>query len=229
VKNMTLRSRSLSLQSLFRYYEKNLTIAEVTPYYYHGDNLVAKRAGTTMRYIHQDHLTGSSVVSGSAGALVNSIKYLPFGTARSGDLPTDKKFTWQRLDSTGLYYYNARYYDPTIGSFISPDTIVPNLIDPQSLNRFSYVLNNPLKYTDPSGHIVEFENEAFILASIDAMAQYGMSWASGSTFDHLLRKINQVVDFSFVDDLLKDRYTPDLGRPAEDPLFMLRLCLFQYL
>ena len=47
--------------------------------------------------------------------------------------------------------------------------------------------------------------------------------------DHLLRKINQVVDFSFVNDLVKDCYTPDFGRPAEDPEFMLRLCLLQYL
>jgi len=47
--------------------------------------------------------------------------------------------------------------------------------------------------------------------------------------DHLLRKINAVVDFSFVHDLVKDRYTPDFGRPAEDPEFMLRLCLLQYL
>ena len=47
--------------------------------------------------------------------------------------------------------------------------------------------------------------------------------------DHLLRKINVVVDFSFVHDLVKDRYTPDFGRPAEDPEFMLRLCLLQYL
>ncbi len=47
--------------------------------------------------------------------------------------------------------------------------------------------------------------------------------------DHLLRRINAVVDFSFVNDLVKDRYTPDFGRPAEDPEFMLRLCLLQYL
>lgn len=47
--------------------------------------------------------------------------------------------------------------------------------------------------------------------------------------DHLLRKINQVVDFSFVHDLVKDRYIPNFGRPAEDPEFMLRLCLLQYL
>ena len=47
--------------------------------------------------------------------------------------------------------------------------------------------------------------------------------------DHLLRKINQVVDFSFTGQILKDRYNPDIGRPAEDPEFMLRLCLLQYI
>jgi len=47
--------------------------------------------------------------------------------------------------------------------------------------------------------------------------------------DHLLRKINQVVDFSFAWQILQDRYTPDIGRPAEDPEFMLRLCLLQYI
>ena len=47
--------------------------------------------------------------------------------------------------------------------------------------------------------------------------------------DHLLRKINQVVDFSFADQILRDRYNPTVGRPAEDPEFLLRLCLLQYL
>ncbi len=49
-------------------------------------------------------------------------------------------------------YYNARYYDTTLGRFISADTMVPSAGDPQSLNRYSYVLNNPVRYTDPSGH-----------------------------------------------------------------------------
>jgi RHS repeat-associated protein len=63
-------------------------------------------------------------------------------------------FTGQRLDGTGLYYYNARYYDPTIGRFISADTVIQNPANPQCLNRYSYCLNNPLKYTDPSGQVV---------------------------------------------------------------------------
>jgi RHS repeat-associated protein len=71
----------------------------------------------------------------------------------TGTSPTDKKFTGQRLDNTGLYYYNARYYDPSIGRFISADTIVPNPANPQSLNRYSYCRNNPLKYIDSEGHV----------------------------------------------------------------------------
>jgi hypothetical protein len=51
-----------------------------------------------------------------------------------------------------LYYYGARYYDATIGRFISADTIVQSPFDPQSLNRYAYCRNNPLRYTDPTGY-----------------------------------------------------------------------------
>jgi RHS repeat-associated protein len=82
------------------------------------------------------------------------IRYFAFGATRSttGALLTDKKFTGQTLDATGLYYYGARYYDATIGRFISPDTIVSDPANPQTLNRYSYCLNNPLRFIDPSGH-----------------------------------------------------------------------------
>ncbi len=45
-------------------------------------------------------------------------------------------------------------YDPVIGRFISPDNVIPDQYNPQSLNRYSYCLNNPLIYTDPSGHSI---------------------------------------------------------------------------
>jgi len=51
-----------------------------------------------------------------------------------------------------LLFYNARWYDPVIGRFISADTIVPQPGNPQSLNRYSYTANNPLRFVDPSGH-----------------------------------------------------------------------------
>ncbi len=137
-----------------KYYEKNLTTGENTTYYYLGDKLVAKRTGTTLNYIHQDHLGGTVLVTSDNGTLVGSTSYDPMGGTRTstGDLGTDKLFTGQRLDQTGLYDYKARYYDPEIGRFISADTVVPNPSNPQALNRYSYVVNNPLRYNDPTGH-----------------------------------------------------------------------------
>ena len=73
----------------------------------------------------------------------------------SGTAPTSYNYTGQRLDGdTGLLYYGARYYDPALMRFVQADTLVPEPGNPQSLNRYAYVLNNPLKYTDPTGHIV---------------------------------------------------------------------------
>jgi len=70
---------------------------------------------------------------------------------------TDYGFTGQRsLDEEmgGLMDYRARFYSSALGRFIQPDSIVPNPSNPQSWNRFSYVLNNPVRYTDPTGHAV---------------------------------------------------------------------------
>lgn len=135
-----------------KYYEKNLDTGEIITYYYHGDRLVASRKASTLRYHYQDHITGTSLMTDSNGS--STITYKPFGETRTGSVPTDKKFTGQRLDGTGLYFYNARYYDPSIGRFISSDTVVQDYSNPQTLNRYSYVQNNPLKYNDPTGHII---------------------------------------------------------------------------
>lgn len=110
-----------------------------------------KQSSANVTYVHHDHLTGTSVMSDSSGTLISSIACSPFGLTRSGSVSTDIKFTGQRLDGTGLYYYGARYYDPQIGRFISADSAGQHLTNPQTLNRYSYVVNNPLRYTDPSG------------------------------------------------------------------------------
>jgi RHS repeat-associated protein len=62
--------------------------------------------------------------------------------------------TGQRRDETGLLYDNARYYDPALGRFLSADTVVPDPQNPQALNRYAYALNNPVGYTDPTGHCI---------------------------------------------------------------------------
>jgi RHS repeat-associated protein len=115
-----------------------------------------------LTYLHGDHLGSTSLATHGSGARAGQevpgsrATYYPYGELRTGsaeDLPTDYGFTGQRNDSyIKLLDYVARRYDPQIGRFISPDTIVPDPANPQSLNRYTYVVNNPVKYVDPSGH-----------------------------------------------------------------------------
>ncbi|MBP7045011.1 MAG: hypothetical protein KBE23_19825 [Chloroflexi bacterium] len=99
--------------------------------------------------------SASAIVTGS-GQKVNETRYLPFGGYRSGgpSTITDRGFTGHKENMTdlGLIYMNARFYAPGLGRFLSADSIVPNPINPQSLNRYSYVRNSPLNLIDPTGH-----------------------------------------------------------------------------
>jgi RHS repeat-associated protein len=139
-----------------KYFEKNVTTGVTTSHYYLGGKEIALNAGGTLSYIQQDTLGGTYGTADASGNSVSTLRFFPYGDCRNsqGTTPTDKKFTGQRLDGTGLYYYGARYYDPGIGRFISADTIVQSFANPQTLNRYSYTINNPLKYIDPSGHLV---------------------------------------------------------------------------
>ncbi len=109
-------------------------------------------------YLYKDHLGSVVSVTDEDGNLVSDItRFYPYGTPRSGGTGdvTDQGFTGHKHnDDLGLIYMNSRYYVPGIGRFASADTIVPDPTDPQTFNRYSYVNNNPVKYTDPTGHCV---------------------------------------------------------------------------
>ena len=128
----------------------------MTRYYYLGGQRVAMRQGGVLTYLHGDHLGSASLATDVSGVKVSEMRYLPYGGTRSGSMPTDRQFTGQRWESSlGFYDYVARQYDPALGRFLQADTIVPDPANPQSLNRYSYTLGNPLRYTDPSGHFSE--------------------------------------------------------------------------
>ena len=116
------------------------------------------RIDNTLYYVLKDHLGSASVVTDASGATVGQQRYYPYGETRltAGNMFTDKLFTGQReMAGLGIYDYNARFYSPTLGRFLSADTIVPDAANPQALNRYSYVNNNPMNHTDPSGHWVD--------------------------------------------------------------------------
>jgi RHS repeat-associated protein len=118
----------------------------------------AMRVGSTLSYVLKDHLGSASVVTNTSGTIIGEDRFYPFGETRftTGTMQTDKLFTGQReMVGLGIYHYGVRFYSPKLGRFLSADTIVPGVYNPQNLNRFSYVRNNPLRYIDPTGHGVD--------------------------------------------------------------------------
>jgi RHS repeat-associated protein len=121
-----------------------------------------------VRYYHQDHLGSSSVMTDADGMLVEETAFHSFGTPRYEyrlrHLEEEYKFTQKERDrESGLHFFEARYLAARLSrftkadpKFASPDILAPDrlsvfLSSPQQMNLYSYALNNPLKYTDPTG------------------------------------------------------------------------------
>ena len=111
-------------------------------------------ASDNLYFIHTDHLGSTVAVTDEDGEVVSQTRHFPYGEDRiptdSERIITERNYTSQIRDqeTSGLYYYNARYYDSALGTFVSADPVN------DSLNRFAYVGNNPIMVTDPSGHAV---------------------------------------------------------------------------
>ncbi|PID83523.1 hypothetical protein CSB11_00720, partial [Candidatus Campbellbacteria bacterium] len=137
-----------------------------------GKTVVTKSvngAENKTEYIHTDHLGGTHIITDNNSNIVKTKDYFPFGDIRidTGTSTEDNSFTGYEHDSqTGLDYAEARYYNSKIGKFISQDSAVNSLglnnkeqtqllTDPQQLNTYSYVRNNPLNNIDPTGETLE--------------------------------------------------------------------------
>lgn len=124
-------------------------------------------------FFHANHLQSAVLITNSTGLEETRVHYLPYGeidkklsgkwnlelavfeqtTANATVDVAMLRYTDQELDiETNLMYYNARYYDAGTGNFTTPDSLVPDATDVQSYNRYMYVVGNPIKYNDPSGH-----------------------------------------------------------------------------
>jgi RHS repeat-associated protein len=149
-----------------------------------GDYLVIARVTSTdngqengqiaedLDYLHRDHLGSVEATSDRFGQFTGRFAFDPWGQRRQDSwedftpadqatidartfASTTKGFTnHEHLDAVGLIHMNGRVYDPLIGRFLSPDDYVQFPETSQSYNRYTYVLNNPLSYTDPGGEII---------------------------------------------------------------------------
>src|SRR3989338_10196429 len=138
-------------------------------YYYDNGVLIAEEDQTGKKlFYHPDHLGSTTLITNESGEEVETIFYLPFGDLDNTD--TDKRYLYtgkEKDKETGLYYYGARYYDTDLMTFITPEQDIPNLYNPQDLNHYTYVRNNPYKYVDPSGEFVDTAlDDAFIVSDV---------------------------------------------------------------
>lgn len=161
--------------------------ATTTAYVWLGDTLLgtvdrqfktgAATGTAKTRYVHNDHLGSTNVVTDEGANLVQTIDYYPFGATRISSATSTnqkRKYIGQFADdSSGLDYLNARYYDSARGQFVSQEPIFLNigdatqikqlsnknqdafLADPQQLNSYNYGRNNPTGNKDPSGKYIE--------------------------------------------------------------------------
>jgi RHS repeat-associated protein len=119
-----------------------------------GNRRIASVDPSSTYYYHTDRLGSTSVITDQTGALVQTLVYFPYGAtyANTGSVDVEHKFRGRELDdSTGLYFFGVRYYDPAPERFISADPTMAIPFVPQALNRYSYELNNPLRLPDPVG------------------------------------------------------------------------------
>lgn len=106
-------------------------------------------------YYHTDALGSTRLVTSSSKSVLFSDSYQPFGQDNSAKGNQTYKFTGKPVSqTTGLYYDYQRWYDPTIGRFISQDPLIGSLTSSQSLNPYIYAMDSPASLTDPSGMYV---------------------------------------------------------------------------
>ncbi len=145
------------------------------------EEVVAKRVhegeeATETYWIHNDVLKSVRAMTNAAGETVLEKRYLPYGDAQQSESTTKSNaevrgYIGQVEDATGLVYLNARYYDPEIGRFVSPDPTPPTEygVGP---NRYAYAMNDPINQRDPSGLASEDKDESPFAAFLREVAPH---------------------------------------------------------
>ena len=154
--------------------------------FYSAPAVYVKEVGGSwnLYYICRDYLGSITHITDSSGSLVQELSYDVWGRLRNPVNQTaynpdsepvlflGRGYTGhEHLTQFGLINMNARLYDPAIGRFLSPDPFVQNPLLSQNFNRYSYAMNNPMKYTDPNGEFWHL----IIGAAIGGVVNWGMN------------------------------------------------------
>jgi RHS repeat-associated protein len=130
-------------------------LADGTNTYLYGNGRISQTDIST-EYFLGDALGSVRQLANNSGEITLTKNYDPYGNniQSLGAAQTDYGFTGETTDANGLIYLRARFYAPADGRFTSRDTFAGYLNLSQSQNRYIYVHNNPIRYTDPTGHSI---------------------------------------------------------------------------
>ncbi|MBU6997271.1 MAG: exo-alpha-sialidase, partial [Theionarchaea archaeon] len=182
-------------------YEKNLDTDQEAIYVFGRGGRIAKKVGELTDYYHGDHLGSTRLITDESGNVITEASYEPFGESVLNGGENRYLYNGKEKDSTDLYYYGARYYDPTIGRFISRDINPASPQNPQSFNRYVYCSNNPLKYVDPLG--LE-EKDPTEMTEDELRAFFESMFGNGVTLEELLGFIGQLIEDFMKSEGLRD-------------------------
>ena len=128
------------------------TGALIAEYVYAGARMLAEESGGTVKYYHQDRLS-ARVLTDVSGNIAAQMSHEPFGEQLVEREEVNKwRFTsYERDSETGSDYAISRQHQYAVGRFMRPDPVAGSIADPQSLNRYAYVANDPVNATDPLG------------------------------------------------------------------------------
>jgi len=140
-----------------------------------------------MYYLYKDHLGSITAITNATGTVVERRSFDAWGRMRNPDdwsyinIPPmtilERGYTGhEHLEAFGLINMNGRMYDPLIGRMLSPDPYVPNTTNSQDYNRYTYVRNNPLKYTDPDGEFILSFLSGLIRGLIQHKPPFKVAW-----------------------------------------------------
>jgi RHS repeat-associated protein len=135
-----------------------LPSAPTREYIYAGAKLLTKIDTTGTKYYHQDHLS-NRLVTDSSGNTVTQMGHFPFGESWYNATKDKLTFTsYERDAESGNDYAKARYYISRLARFSTPDSVAGNPSNPQSWNRYTYVLNDPINLNDPEGEYCQWDD-----------------------------------------------------------------------
>ena len=131
-----------------------VTLDDGTHKYVWGLGLAYAVSGSGIEIYHADRLGSTRLLTDATGTISATYRTDEWGvaTSQTGSSTQPFGYTGEPRDATGLTYLRARYYDPSLGRFMSRDTWEGNPTLPMTLNRCPYTLGNPATATDPSGH-----------------------------------------------------------------------------